>query len=56
MTPFGRGDQLHKLLFVNPPLGQVEFISGVSDCFLEFGELEFPLDLTEWACPISSAL
>lgn len=56
MTPFCRWDQLHKLLYVNPFLDQVELISGVSDCFLEFEELESPLDLTEWACPIPSAL
>ncbi|KAL6080311.1 hypothetical protein STEG23_036282, partial [Scotinomys teguina] len=30
----------------NAPAGQVELISGYLDCLLEFGELEFPVDLT----------
>lgn len=30
----------------NPPVVQVEIISGYMDCLLELGELEFPLALT----------
>lgn len=30
----------------NPPTAQVELTAGYLDCGLEFGELEFPLNLT----------
>lgn len=30
----------------NPPIVQVEFISGYLNYYLEFGKLEFSLDLT----------
>lgn len=41
MTPLGRQEPKE-----NPPVVQVEPISEFLGCPLEFGELEFPLDLT----------
>lgn len=54
MTPFGRGNQHHKFLrnasfyltTRNPPTVRVGPIFVYLDCLLEFGKLEFPLDLT----------
>jgi hypothetical protein len=35
------------LTMTNPPVDQVELISGYLNAFLEFGEFEFSLDLTK---------
>ena len=54
MTLLADGNWFHKFLSNagfyltarNPPVVQFEPISEYMDCLLEFGELEFPLDLT----------